>query len=98
MKISSAESTKSVATGTQSRILPEGDVKSILHPAVKHAPTSNPLQQGIESATAALQDVPDIREDIVSDLKARISAGEYVVSGEEVADMLLRRLKADKTR
>jgi anti-sigma28 factor (negative regulator of flagellin synthesis) len=39
---------------------------------------------------------PDVREDIVMKLKERIEKGEYSVSGEEIAEMMVRRMKADR--
>jgi len=49
-------------------------------------------------AEAALANVPDVREDLVRQLKERIHQGDYEVSGEEVAEMMLRRLAADRMR
>lgn len=40
-------------------------------------------------ATAALKSVPDVREDLVADIKARIENGTYNVSDEEIADKIL---------
>ena len=41
-------------------------------------------------AQAALAKVPDVREDKVNDLKARIDAGTYVVKDEDFAAKLLK--------
>lgn len=49
-------------------------------------------------AEEALAGVPDTRDDIVSELKERIQSGEYQVSGQEIAEMMLRRLAADRIR
>lgn len=100
MKISQIESGKASATGTASnaRILPEDRPRGFVSSKVSSKKNLSPLEQGMAVAEAALSDVPDIREDIVNDLKERISKGEYKIDGKEVADMMLRRLKADKTR
>lgn len=45
-----------------------------------------------------VNEAPDVRDDIVMELKERIEKGEYKVSGEDIADMLIRRMKADKVR
>ena len=45
-----------------------------------------------------VKDAPDVREDIVMELKARIENGEYNVSGEDIADMMVRRAQADRVR
>jgi anti-sigma28 factor (negative regulator of flagellin synthesis) len=42
--------------------------------------------------------LPDVREEIVASLRARIEAGTYFVSGDQVAEMMLRRLLADRVR
>lgn len=39
--------------------------------------------------------MPD-REDMVADLKARIEAGTYRPTGEEIADTMIRRALADR--
>ncbi len=57
-----------------------------------------PLEQGIRVAEEALASVPDVRESVVEDLRRRINSGEYKISGEEVADMMLRRRAADRIR
>jgi negative regulator of flagellin synthesis FlgM len=53
--------------------------------------------QDIAKATAAVNAAPDVREDLVSSLKARIDSGQYHVSGADVADMMMRRVAADNT-
>ena len=45
-----------------------------------------------------VKNAPDIRDDIVMQLKERIESGEYKVSGEEIAEMMIRRMRADQTR
>ena len=57
-------------------------------------PDADEVAKVVEMVKAA----PDVREDIVMQLKERIEKGEYKVSGEEIADMMIRRMKADKTR
>jgi anti-sigma28 factor (negative regulator of flagellin synthesis) len=49
-------------------------------------------------AESALRAVPDVRESLVRDLRERIERGEYKVSAEEIAEMMLRRLAADRMR
>ena len=41
--------------------------------------------------------MPD-RDEMVASIKARIEAGEYDVSGEDVADAMIRRAIADKVK
>lgn len=40
----------------------------------------------------------DVREDVVASLRARIESGGYQVSGEQIAEMMVRRLLADRIR
>jgi anti-sigma28 factor (negative regulator of flagellin synthesis) len=46
----------------------------------------------------AMGGLPDVREEIVASLRARIEAGTYFVSGDQIAEMMLRRLLADRVR
>ncbi len=41
---------------------------------------------------------PDHRDEIVTSLRNRIESGTYLVSGDQVADMIIRRLLADRVR
>lgn len=43
----------------------------------------------LQKAASALSAMPDIRADLVADLKARIEAGTYQVSGRDVAGSIL---------
>ena len=43
-------------------------------------------------------DHPDVREELVQSLKARIENGTYNVSGEEIADLMIRRAFADSLK
>ena len=40
----------------------------------------------------------DVREDVVASLRERIEAGTYLVSGEQIAEMMIRRALADRVR
>ncbi len=42
-----------------------------------------------------LDESPDVREDLVQAIKARIESGTYHVSGEDIADLMVRRAFAD---
>jgi flagellar biosynthesis anti-sigma factor FlgM len=100
MKISINECSKAitgdVAEG-KTRILPE-DMPRKMSREQSAKTHLTPLEQGIAVAEEALKSVPDTREEIVQDLKKRIESGEYKVSGEEIADMMMRRRAADRIR
>ena len=44
------------------------------------------------------EQLPDVREEVVASLRARIESGNYQVSGDQVAEMMIRRLIADRIR
>ena len=46
----------------------------------------------------AITQQSDVRETIVSSLRSRIESGEYNVSGEQIAEMMVRRLLSDTIR
>lgn len=41
---------------------------------------------------------PEIREEIVADLRERIQSGTYNVTGEQIGEMMMRRFLADRVR
>jgi flagellar biosynthesis anti-sigma factor FlgM len=102
MKISNVESGKAAENiadkALDSRILPEVKPrrKVMKDPAARAELT--PLEQGIVVAQQAMENVSDVREEIVAKLKESIQKGEYSVSGEEIADMMMRRRAADRIR
>lgn len=61
-------------------------------------PNSYPRQEDAELVRQVIQEVlnlPD-REDRVAELKARVDAGTYNPSGDEIADAMIRRAIADR--
>jgi negative regulator of flagellin synthesis FlgM len=51
----------------------------------------------IQEITHKVVDMPD-REEMVAELKARIEAGTYNPTGEEIADAMVRRAIADSVK
>ncbi len=49
----------------------------------------------IQELTHKVMDLPD-REEMVAELKAKVEAGEYNPTGEEIADAMVRRSFADR--
>lgn len=45
-----------------------------------------------QTAYQALKEVPDIREEKVADIKARIKSGTYNVSAEEVSEKIMSQI------
>jgi len=103
MKISSFESSKAgqgLAAEAQpaQRILPKDrprrkELRSRLAEA-----QLTPLEQGILQAERALESIPEVREDIVGQVKKSLDENTYQVSGAEIADMMIRRRLADRIR
>ena len=101
MKISSTECSRAAASAAsakgQEKILPKERPRKRIADKVAAAQLT-PLERGIVVAEEALKEVPDTRDDIVEELRRRIESGEYKVSGEDVADMMMRRRAADRLR
>jgi len=100
MKISRFESGKASTSGQQpeGKILPKDRPKGSVLGKPGSQKALSPLEQGMAVAEAALADIAEVREDLVKDIKERVRKGEYKVSGEEIAEMMLRRRAADKLR
>jgi negative regulator of flagellin synthesis FlgM len=54
--------------------------------------------QEIQQVKRTINRLPDIREQRVAELKASIENGTYNVSGEDIADLIIRRTLADSSR
>jgi vacuolar-type H+-ATPase subunit H len=55
-------------------------------------------QRDTKMVLEALDRASDVREDVVASLKERIEAGTYSVGGEQIAEMMIRRMLADRVR
>ena len=92
MKISSMECGKAVET----QVSPDAVKQETIIPQGKTSKSS--LEKSIEHALKVIAELPDIREDAVSEVEAQVQSGQYNISGEDIADMMVRRLKADRIR
>ncbi len=54
--------------------------------------------QELRQVTKKIQALPEVREDLVAEIKAQIEAGTYNVSSDDIADLMLRRAYADRIR
>jgi len=61
-------------------------------------PVTTTDRADIERIVQLGQEVPDVREGVVSSLRERIEAGTYFVGAETIAEMMLRRTLADRLR
>jgi len=100
MKISQVESGKAVFSkgGVEEKILPKDRPKGLVTTKARTGKALSRLEQGMAVAEAALANVPDVREEFVEEIKQKIKSGEYKIDGKEVAEMMLRRLSADRVR
>ena len=53
--------------------------------------------QEIQRVKQVINGLPDVRQDRVDALKAQIDRGTYNVSGQDIADLIIRRALADNT-
>lgn len=51
----------------------------------------------VEAVTKLVTELPD-REDRIAELKAKIDAGQYNPTGDEIADAMIRRNIADRVK
>lgn len=66
--------------------------KTAPHEKVNLSSTARDIQT-IKSAIAGL---PDVRQDRIDELRARIENGEYSASGEKIADKIIEEFLLDK--
>ena len=59
--------------------------------------TLSSTARDVQLAKKAINALPDVREDRVNALKAQVENGTYRVSGENIADLIIRRALADNT-
>ena len=60
--------------------------------------SSPSLREDVSSVVNAVSRTADVREHVIASLRERIQSGAYQVSGEQVAEMMVRRLLADRIR
>lgn len=70
--------------------------KEIMPDSLPAKTESDPLE--VARIMKIVNQSPDVREDLVLVLKDQISKGEYKIEGMEIAEMMIRRMKADKVR
>ncbi|MDH7482241.1 MAG: flagellar biosynthesis anti-sigma factor FlgM [Armatimonadota bacterium] len=92
-KLLAAESTR---LGKQKT--PDLEFKEITADELPESKIVEPDAAEVERVVQMVKEMPDVREEIVMRLKERIEKGEYKISGEEIAEMMLRRMRADRIR
>lgn len=76
----------------------ELEFKKITPDSLPETTTQEPDAAEVARVVKMVNEMPDVREDIVMELKERIEKGEYTVTGEEIAEMMIRRMRADRIR
>jgi negative regulator of flagellin synthesis FlgM len=61
-----------------------------------HIEVSSTAQE-VQQVRRIVNNLPDVREERVAALKAQIESGTYNVSGEDIADLMIRRTLADNS-
>ena len=100
MKITRVESGKASSSmgAAEAKILPKDRPRGLVSSRPQGSRQLSPLEKGMAVAEAALAQIPDTREEIVAEIKERIQKGDYKIDGQEIAEMMLRRLTADSIR
>jgi anti-sigma28 factor (negative regulator of flagellin synthesis) len=96
MQISAIEVTKLLIKESAGATASDLEFKEITPDALPK--TVEPDAAEVAKVVEMVKAAPDVREDIVMKLKERIEKGEYEVSGQDIADMMMRRMKADSIR
>jgi len=52
--------------------------------------------EGANRAIEAYRKLPDVRKDLVDEVKTKIKSGDYEVTSKEVADKIVHRMIVDK--
>jgi flagellar biosynthesis anti-sigma factor FlgM len=60
--------------------------------------TKEPDAEEVARVVEIVKAAPDIREDLVARLRERIEKGEYKIDSNEIAEMMMRRARADRIR
>ncbi len=66
--------------------------KSTVSTGTRDQVSFSTVAKDMQTAKAAAASTPDVRADKVADIKARLAAGTYQVSGEAFADKILSSL------
>jgi len=71
---------------------------SVVEDIIRHERVSELKRENadlIQQVTKEVLEMPD-REEMIAELKARIEAGTYKPTGDEIADAMIRRSVADR--
>ncbi|HCE00871.1 MAG TPA: hypothetical protein DER07_07485 [Armatimonadetes bacterium] len=98
MRISDEQVKKVLASAKEARS--SESAEAYYHPVIGQISKPVAKEEDVElvrELTEKVKQMPD-REDLIADLRARIAAGQYNPSGEEIAEAMIRRAIADRIR
>jgi len=98
MRISDEQVKKVLASAKEARS--SESTEAYYHPVIGQISKPVAKEEDVElvrELTQKVKQMPD-REDLIADLRARIAAGQYNPSGEEIAEAMIRRAIADRIR
>jgi anti-sigma28 factor (negative regulator of flagellin synthesis) len=95
MKISMQEVEKILQTGDTAVVESPGVMELPIPTVAGNVATRSEEVQAIKDAIAK---EPEIREEMVAEVRALIDSGKYKPTGEEIADLMIRRARADSIR
>ena len=81
------------SSSTPTTAVVDFNVQSLEAATVQVSPSAHEIQQ----IKKLVNSLPDQRVDRVQALKAQIESGSYNISGEDIADLIIRRVLADNT-
>ena len=83
-----------------SRVAPPPVLGSVATAPARRTPGAqadfSPEAREVQRVVSIVAQEPDVREDVVAALRARIESGDYHVTGEQIGEMIVRRFLADR--
>jgi negative regulator of flagellin synthesis FlgM len=90
-EVSRALRSQSVAPAASGRTVGSGYAEATNGPTAASSVEVSGEAQEIQRVKRLVENTPDVREELVQKLKADIESGTYNVTGEDIADLMVRR-------
>jgi negative regulator of flagellin synthesis FlgM len=97
-EVSRALRSQGVAPAKSGRTDGNGHAEATNRPTAASSVEVSGEAQEIQRVKRLVENTPDVREELVQKLKADIESGTYNVTGEDIADLMVRRAFADSVR
>ena len=95
MKITDPKATPRIVKMPETRA-PESRPKNPSRKTDTDPVSLSPQARAFIEAQRSLAEIPDVREDKVAEVKARIEAGTYTIDSEKIAEKMIREALGDK--